>query len=193
MTFLNFTPHRAISRAVWKSPMGVTGLVARDGKLAAIYPNVQPERFAHEVELAYGSAGQVDLAPFTETMRQLEQYFAGERLVFKLDLDLDQGTPFQRRVWKALRDIPYGLTVTYKEIAQAIGQPSATRAVGSANGANPIPVVVPCHRVVAAGGKLGGFSAGLYMKQRLLDLETQTRLRASTFGMFTESPRLRAR
>ena len=179
-------PKVLIQRCIWKSPMGYLGLVNRGRRLAAIFLNPDPVRFAHRVELTYGTPGVQSQAPFAGVIRQLEEYFAGSRLVFRIPLDLDQGTPFQRRVWRGLLEIPYGRTLTYKELANVIGQPSAMRAVGGANGANPVPIVVPCHRVVASGGRLGGFSAGLYLKQRLLDLETQTRLRVSSYGMLDE-------
>ena len=144
-----------IARTVLKSPVGPLGLVSRDGRLAAIMFLPQPKMLPYLVERTYGNAGEEASAPFAQTIEQLEEYFAGRRLVFRLPLDLDQGTPFQRRVWKALLDIPYGATVTYKDIATSIGQPSAVRAVGSANGSNPIPIIVPCHRVVATGGRSG--------------------------------------
>lgn len=112
--------------------------------------------------------------PLVETVaRHLEEYFEGSRRAFDLPLDLDQGTAFQQRVWRALQAIPYGETITYGELAQQVGAPGASRAVGSANGRNPFPLIIPCHRVVAAGGKLGGYSGGgLEVKQMLLDHET---------------------
>lgn len=173
----------SITRMVWKSPIGPLGLVARNGKLARIFLKVDPAWFPHQVERTYGVAGRETKAPFRAVVRQLKEYFEGKRLVFRTPLDLDQGTPFQRKVWKALRNIPYGETVSYKEIAQAIGQPSASRAVGGANGANPIPIIVPCHRVVASDRGLGGYSAGLDIKTELLGLEARTRSRASDLGL----------
>ena len=105
------------------------------------------------------------------TGRALEQALAGKTPDSLPPLDLSSGTEFQRRVWKALRSIPPGQTKSYSQIAQAIGRPEAVRAVGQACGANPIPVVIPCHRVLAAGGKLGGFSSGLDWKRKLLARE----------------------
>jgi methylated-DNA-[protein]-cysteine S-methyltransferase len=102
--------------------------------------------------------------------RQLDAYFAGQRVGFSLPLELD-GTPFQRRVWSALQDIPYGETRSYSQLAQAIGGPCAVRAVGAANGRNPIAIIVPCHRVVGATGALVGFGGGLDRKKFLLNLE----------------------
>ena len=105
-----------------------------------------------------------------EAARQLRAYFAGELREFRLPLDL-RGTEFQLRVWRQLLTIPYGETRSYGEIACAIGAPRAVRAVGAANGANPIAIVVPCHRVIGSGGKLVGYGGGLPLKKRLLDLE----------------------
>lgn len=110
--------------------------------------------------------------PFKEAVSQLESYFAGELREFKLKLDVN-GTDFQRNVWSALASIPYGQTWTYGQLAKHIGKPKASRAVGAANGANPLPIIIPCHRVVAAGGKLGGFGGGLEMKNSLLTLESK--------------------
>ncbi|MEM9562659.1 MAG: methylated-DNA--[protein]-cysteine S-methyltransferase [Actinomycetota bacterium] len=104
---------------------------------------------------------------------QLDEYFGGQRTTFELALH-PVGTDFQRRAWRVLADIPYGQTMTYREQAEAIGQPGATQAVGAANGANPLPIVVPCHRVVGADGSLIGFGGGLELKRRLLDLEQGT-------------------
>ncbi len=105
-----------------------------------------------------------------ELRRQLAEYFAGERRDFELRL-APEGTPFERSVWDELRKIPFGETRSYGEIAQAIGRPSAARAVGRANGANPIPIVVPCHRVIGSDGSLTGFGGGLEAKSRLLEIE----------------------
>ena len=110
--------------------------------------------------------------PFKEAVSQLESYFVGELKEFKLQLDLN-GTDFQRNVWSALASIPYGQTWTYGQLAKHIGKSKASRAVGAANGANPLPIIIPCHRVVAVGGKLGGFGGGLEMKNSLLTLESK--------------------
>jgi len=105
-----------------------------------------------------------------EAMGQLREYFAGKRASFDLPL-APQGTEFQRAVWRQLQGIPYGETISYGELARRIGNPKASRAVGSANGANPLPIVIPCHRVIAGDGTLGGFGGGLPTKQTLLALE----------------------
>ncbi len=107
---------------------------------------------------------------FVEARAQLTAYFAGELRDFNLEL-IPAGTPFQLAVWQALTTIPYGATMSYGEIAGRIGHPSASRAVGAANGANPIPIVVPCHRVIGADGSLTGYAGGLERKRTLLDLE----------------------
>ena len=104
-------------------------------------------------------------------IQQLLQYLEGRREEFDLDLDL-RGTPFQRRVWQALLEIPYGETRSYQQLARAIRKPKAVRAVGAANGANPLSLIVPCHRVVQSGGRLGGYGGGLELKARLLAMES---------------------
>ncbi len=111
-------------------------------------------------------------APFREAIRQLRAYFDGRVRRFNLPLD-PQGTPFQRKVWRELRKIPYSRTTTYGELARRIGQPTASRAVGAANGRNPLPIVIPCHRVVGAKGDLTGFGGGLATKEALLRLERE--------------------
>src|SRR5205823_2613650 len=102
---------------------------------------------------------------FVDAVSQLTEYFEGRRRIFELSL-APQGTPFQQRVWRALLDIPYGETISYGELASRIGQPNASRAVGLANGSNPLPIVIPCHRVIGANGKLTGYGGGLPIKQR---------------------------
>jgi methylated-DNA-[protein]-cysteine S-methyltransferase len=114
-----------------------------------------------------------DAAPFAETVSQLKAYFAGELKKFDLPMSLE-GTPFQKRVWEELQRIPYGQTISYQELAQRVGNPKASRAVGSANGKNPVAVIVPCHRVIATGGTLGGYGGGLERKEWLLEHETRT-------------------
>ena len=113
-----------------------------------------------------------DSAVFIDVVDQLKSYFAGERKAFDLPLVLE-GTEFQKKVWTALQDIPYGETVSYKALAQRVGSPKAVRAVGAANGANPIPIIIPCHRVIGNDGSLTGFGGGLPLKKRLLELESR--------------------
>jgi methylated-DNA-[protein]-cysteine S-methyltransferase len=109
-------------------------------------------------------------AAVAKTVEQLEEYFAGKRTEFDLPLDLE-GTAFQKEVWSTLAEIPYGKTVSYAELASMVGRPTAYRAVGQANGANPIPIILPCHRVLASGGRIGGYGGGLAMKRQLLAIE----------------------
>jgi methylated-DNA-[protein]-cysteine S-methyltransferase len=119
--------------------------------------------------------------PFADAIAQLEQYFAGQRTEFDLALDM-RGTQFQKNVWHALLTIPYGETRSYGEIARAIGQPKAARGVGSANHANPIGLIVPCHRVIGADGSLTGYGGGLPLKQALLAHEAAHRPDAGQSG-----------
>ncbi len=142
------------------------------------------EGLAEEVELASLAAwaakldgvpaGAVELVQgggyIPQAIKELEEYFRGERTVFTVPADV-RGTPFQQRVWQALVDIPYGTVCSYKDIAERIGSPKAVRAVGGANNRNPLPVIVPCHRVVGAAGHMVGYGGGLPIKETLLRLE----------------------
>jgi len=129
-----------------------------DGRLVAIrFDRRRPE-------------GRRDAKRCKDAATQLAEYFAGKRRAFEIEL-APFGTEFQLRVWNALRAIPYGAVRNYADIARAIGQPGAARAVGQANGCNPLPIVIPCHRVIASDGTIGGYSGGLAIKHRLLALE----------------------
>jgi len=153
------------THTVVNSPVGPLTLVAADGALAGLYMDEQRHRPEPET-LGEPDTGRArDL--FAEVSSQLEQYFDGDRTEFDLTLALD-GTAFQRRVWAALQDIPYGQTLSYGQLADQIGQPSAARAVGLANGKNPIGIIVPCHRVVGADGSLTGYGGGIERKHYLL-------------------------
>lgn len=148
------------------SPVGVLTLVARGEALAAVL--WENER-ANRVRL--GELERDDQQPILRlAARQLGEYFAGERQGFELPLDF-VGSEFQRQVWAALLTIPFGQTRSYSDIARQIGNPSAVRAVGAANGRNPISIIAPCHRVIGASGHLTGFAGGLAAKQYLLALE----------------------
>ena len=127
-----------------------------------------------KMQRRHESGWQRDDAPFRDAMEQLNQYFAGELDAFDLRL-APSGTDFQRAVWKALVEIPYGDTWSYGQVAEHIDRPKASRAVGAANGVNPIPVIIPCHRVIGSSGKLTGFGGGLETKEYLLGLESQRR------------------
>lgn len=143
------------------SPIGRLLLTGEDGALTGLYMEPHPRLPASAVH---------DPGAFADAAAQLAAYFAGSLTSFDLPL-APSGTPFQLRVWEALRAIPYGETATYGEIAAGIGKPWASRAVGAANGQNPISVIVPCHRVIGADGTLTGYGGGLERKRILLELE----------------------
>ncbi len=148
------------------SPVGALKLVASDKGLAAIlWENDDPKRVRLEA-LVQDAAHPVLL----EVERQLQQYFAGTLTRFSVKLDM-VGTVFQKKVWEALLTIPFGETRSYSQIAQQIGHPTAVRAVGAANGRNPVSIIAPCHRVIGANGTLTGFAGGLQAKACLLGIE----------------------
>lgn len=152
------------SHAVIDSPIGPLTLVDDDGALAGVYMHEQrhlPDR---------ASFGARDDAVQPALREQLASYFHGELRAFDVPVAVT-GTPFQRAVWAALRDVPYGTTCTYGDLARELGRSTAVRAVGAANGRNPTCLVVPCHRVVGAGGALTGFAGGIERKAFLLELE----------------------
>ena len=145
---------------LFDTPVGAIGLEEENGAIVRLLlPGAPAPRIAcHETPL------------LTEGKRQLLEYLAGVRRVFDLPL-APKGTEFYRSVWRALEEIPYGETRSYRDIAQAVGRPKAVRAVGQANHNNPIPIIIPCHRVVGANGSLTGYGGGLDLKERLLRLE----------------------
>jgi methylated-DNA-[protein]-cysteine S-methyltransferase len=152
------------------SPVGRLKLVATDDALAGLlWHNERPGRVRVNTEKESRTHPVL-----VEAERQIGEYFGGGRQTFALTLDL-AGTPFQRSVWNALLTIPFGETRTYEQIARQIGKPTAMRAVGAANGRNPIAIVVPCHRVIGSSGELTGFAGGLDAKAFLLTLETGSR------------------
>ena len=158
---------------MFRSPWGWMGIAESSKGIQAI---VLPKRSERAVEadlraqsnglLQRGESARLDVA-----RRQLLDYLAGTRHTFDMPLDLSQGTVFQRQVWRVLLRVPYGKLRSYQWVAARVGGPQYARAVGNAVGANPIPVVIPCHRIVAQDATLGGFSGGLFMKRKLLSLE----------------------
>jgi len=154
----------SVRHSVHPSPIGPLTLIARDGCLTHLVMEDQ----AHATAAPPGS--RRDDAWFADVRTQLDEYFAGTRTGFDVPMRLE-GTAFQRAVWAQLCAIPYGSTISYGELARRVGNPKASRAVGLANGRNPIAVIVPCHRVIAADGSLGGYGGGLDRKTALLDLE----------------------
>jgi methylated-DNA-[protein]-cysteine S-methyltransferase len=147
------------------SPLGQLTLAGRDNRLRHLRMDDQTYEPSHE-------GWELDDDSFPDTVAQLEAYFAGDLVEFDLEMEL-VGTEFQRRVWAALLTIPYGETRSYGEIALQIGSPNAFRAVGLANGHNPIGIIVPCHRVIGANGSLTGYGGGIARKKSLLDMERQ--------------------
>ena len=149
------------------SPLGPITLLGDEdggGRLCGLYFEERrhapgPDRF-----------GERRPGAFVAVAEQLDGYFAGELTTFDLELDMG-GTPFQRSVWRALRAIPFGTTISYAELADRVGRPGSARAVGTANGRNPVSIVVPCHRVIGTDGSLTGYGGGLDRKQALLTLE----------------------
>jgi methylated-DNA-[protein]-cysteine S-methyltransferase len=163
-------PERA--HIVLPSPIGPLTLVAEDGKLTGLYMDTRGREPASSV---VGGTGDLGDEPFASAARQLEEYFAGRLTAFDLPLE-PAGTQFQRQVWSALRTIPYGQTWSYGQLARQIGNAAASRAVGLANGRNPIAVVIPCHRVIGSDGSLTGYGGGLDRKRYLLGLEAGARI-----------------
>ena len=160
------------------SPVGPLTLVAEDSALVGLYMDLQRHR-PHDDELGEQDPGGRQAEPFKTAADQLDDYFAGALTTFNLPL-APRGSQFQQRVWAALLEIPYGETESYGELAGRIGSPGAARAVGLANGKNPIGIVIPCHRVVGSNGSLTGYGGGLGRKKQLLDLE----LAVSGAGLF---------
>lgn len=148
-----------------KSRVGPLYLVASPTALRGLYFDKQAVPMTKSLE---GRDPAVRI--LARAVRQLEEYFDGRRREFDLPLEAE-GTEFQKRVWRELSRIPYGKTCTYRDVAKRIKQDKAVRAVGTANGRNPLCIIVPCHRVIASGGGLGGYTAGLEIKQKLLDIE----------------------
>lgn len=153
------------SHTILDSPVGPLVLAARDGALVGLYY----QRYRHLPDLA--TLGRDDRRAFATATEQLDAYFHGALTTFDVPIS-PSGTPFQMSVWRALRDIPYGSTETYAQVARRIGHDRAVRAVGAANGRNPISIIVPCHRVIGTDGGLTGYGGGVDAKRLLLDLET---------------------
>jgi methylated-DNA-[protein]-cysteine S-methyltransferase len=150
-----------------QSPVGELKLIAADSALVALlWHTSKPIRFAAETLIENNNHPVLQ-----KTEQQLSEYFAGDRKSFSIPLDM-RGTRFQKDVWEALLAIPFGDTCSYRDLAKQLGNPNATRAVGAANGRNPIPIIVPCHRVIGSSGKLTGFGGGLDRKALLLKLES---------------------
>jgi methylated-DNA-[protein]-cysteine S-methyltransferase len=161
-----------ISFTTIDSPLGPLLIAASDAGLTALYFETRRHPPATDGWVPIDDADTAAARTIAAARAQLAEYFAGTRTTFALPLAAP-GTPFQRRVWDALCTIPFGATVSYRALATALGDPLATRAVGAANGRNPISIIVPCHRVVGANGSLTGFGGGIERKRRLLDHERE--------------------
>ncbi len=159
------------THAVVDSPVGPLTIVAEDGQIRCLYMDLQRHR-PDDAQLGEPDPGGREADPFKAAADQLDAYFAGQLTSFDLPL-APHGSEFQRRVWAALQEIPYGQTKSYGELAIRIGAPGAARAVGLANGRNPIGIVIPCHRVVGSDGSLTGYGGGIERKRALLDLELE--------------------
>ena len=154
-----------MNTAFYSTLIGWVGISESNGAITAIFLDKE-----HQANDGMGTKTPV----LDEAAKQLAEYLAGKRKAFNLRL-APEGTEFQKTVWKALREIPYGETRSYRQVAEAIGQPKASRAIGMANNKNPIMIVTPCHRVIGADGKLVGYAAGLAVKKKLLDMEKDYR------------------
>ncbi len=163
---------QTVHTAQFESPIGSLRVASTDAGLAYLeLPHASGRGLGGWLRRCAPGADCVEaFAPNRPAIRQILEYLKGKRTEFDLPLDL-RGTEFQRSVWQALLEIPYGEVRSYREIAGAVGRPRAVRAVGAANGSNPVALVVPCHRVIAADGKLGGYGGGLDLKARLLAME----------------------
>ena len=162
----------ATTYCVIDSPVGKLLLAGHNDRLALL--SFQKGKHPIQPEASWIN----DPRPFRETIRQLTAYFSGTLKTFTIKTD-PAGTPFQQKVWRALRTIPYGKTVSYGEIAKAIGHPHASRAVGAANGKNPLSIIVPCHRIIGSTGQLVGYGGGLPIKVILLTLEGRNKAKKS--------------
>jgi methylated-DNA-[protein]-cysteine S-methyltransferase len=158
-----------ITTTTMESPVGTLTLTAVDGRVTGLHMDGQRHAPASSPDWERDDAG------LAEVVEQLEAYFCGSRSDFDVALDL-HGTDFQRRVWAGLLEIPYGETISYGELARRVGSPGASRAVGLANGRNPVAIIVPCHRVIGANGTMTGYGGGLDRKVWLLDHERARRL-----------------
>ena len=164
-----------LATTTYESPLGELRIAVTEiGVVRIALPRAAGRGFAGWLERELPRAEALDwLPPLDKIRRELDEYFAGQRRSFQVPLDL-RGTDFQLEVWRSLCEIPFGETSSYGEVARSIKRPRAARPVGAASGANPLPILVPCHRVIASDGKLGGYSGGLELKRKLLALEKAT-------------------
>ena len=173
--FYSKTPlNKPISYTIFSNPIGLTALVATSKGLLHIINNFKNENSIEKYLLSLTEAKIVKKSSdFKGLIKQFSLYFNGNLKVFDYPLDLSLGTPFQQKVWKKLLTIPYGNTRSYKWLASNLKKPKAYRAVGNANGKNPLPIIIPCHRVIRNNGDLGGYTGGIKTKRFLISLERQ--------------------
>ena len=163
-----------LSYITFNTDMGWVGILS---SAKGLLGTTLPQRSAQEACQLLGDSVSRAIWSFDDLMERLKVYFSGHRITFPDKLDLSRATHFQREVWKITRLIPYGETRSYAWVAEQVKKPGAARAVGQALGKNPLPIIVPCHRVIASDGKLGGFSGGVEMKRYLLSLEASAKMR----------------
>ena len=172
MTARSLVPPAQVFYWVMTTPLGNIGLAATEAGLFRIEPRIRNERhFLNLLKAAGHALPEKNPQFFKAVIKQLDRYFAGKLQLFDCKLDFSRGTAFQQKVWAKLLTIPYGKIRSYQWLAKSIGQPTACRAVGNANGKNPLSIIVPCHRVVLKSGGLGGYASGPTLKRQLLDLE----------------------
>jgi O-6-methylguanine DNA methyltransferase len=170
--YSNTPLHIPVSYTVFKNPIGLTGLVSSSEGLIRLINNLSDEKSIekHLTQLTNGKISK-KLLHFKDLIKQFSLYFDDKLKKFDHPLDLQLGTPFQQKVWRKLLTIPHGKTRSYKWLAKAIKNPQASRAVGNANGKNPLSIIIPCHRVVKGNGEMGGYTGGISIKRYLLKLE----------------------
>lgn len=178
---------QSMVRVAWNNALGTWWLVAQEDVLIGLYPPTHRRTISWSDESPSTPSKSLNKSDYVlkQTIEQLEQYFAGDRQTFSVPTKLI-GTDFQLAIWKALQSIPYGSTSSYGELAKKIGATKAARAVGAANGRNPISIIYPCHRVIGSSGQLTGYAGGLQCKQKLLEMEHHFRMGKST--MFFDPP-----
>jgi len=170
--YSNTPLNKPLRYTIFSNPIGLTGLVATSNGLLLIINNIKNES-SIEQHLTLLTNAKIVKQPsdFACLVKQFLLYFKGTLKIFDFPLDLRLGTPFQQKVWKKLLTIPYGKTRSYKWLASKIKNPQASRAVGNANGMNPLPIIIPCHRIIKENGDLGGYTGGVNIKRFLINLE----------------------
>ena len=161
-----------IEYVIFQSPLGKIGLASKKKKLFQVCLRIKDNNeFVRFLEINHNLSAKACPELFEGLVNQFKLYFNGVLNTFNCKLEISKGTRFQKKVWETLQEIPYGETRSYKSIAKSIGKPKAIRAVGNANGKNPLPIIIPCHRVIQENGTLGGYTGGVYIKKFLLFLE----------------------